>query len=66
MGKSLHQILDNIWKYTNNDNKEDKEISLSTYEFIYIFATNHFLFNNNEQQDCIEFLRILFEDLSQE
>ena len=50
----------------NNENKEEKDISLSPYEFKYIFAKNHSLFNNNEQQDCIEFLRILFEDISKE
>ena len=48
----------------NNENKEEKDISLSPYEFKYIFAKNHSLFNNNQQHDCIEFLRILFEDLS--
>ena len=46
------------------ENKEEKDISLSPYEFKYIFAKNHSLFNNNQQHDCIEFLRILFEDLS--
>ena len=48
----------------NNENKEEKDIFLSPYEFKYIFAKNHSLFNNNQQDDCIEFLRILFEDLS--
>ena len=66
MSKSLIQILDNISKNMNNENKEDIDISLSPYEFKYIFAKIHSLFNNNEQQDCIEFLRILFEDLNKE
>ena len=66
VSNSLIQIIDNISNYIDNGIKEDDDISISPYEFKNIFAKNHPLFNNNEQQDCVEFLRILFEDLSKE
>ena len=63
---SLIQLIDNISNYMNNGINEEDDISISPYEFKNIFAKKHSLFNNNEQQDCIEFLRVLFEDLSKE
>ena len=66
VSNSLIQTIDNISIYMNNEIKEDNDISISPYEFKNIFAKKHSLFNNNEQQDCVEFLRILFEDLSKE
>ena len=50
----------------NNKKLDDNGISISSYEYKNIFSKKHSLFNNNEQQDYIEFLRFLFEDLNQE
>ena len=55
------QIYDNIIKAKDYKNKE---VDISS--FIYFFSLKHPQFKPNEQQDAIEFFRVISEDINTE
>lgn len=64
--RSLVLLIEQIKNIMNFSNLDFSMQAISPYEFKRCFEYKHSLFNNDDQQDCAEFLRFLLEDISQE
>ena len=63
---SLILLIDQIKNIISISKSDYSNLSISPSDFKSKFENKHSLFNNNDQQDCSEFLRVLLEDISKE